>query len=29
MSIFGVRKKMPRKDAEIAIKKIDWFNAIS
>jgi hypothetical protein len=29
MSIFGVRKKMPRKDAEKAIKKFDLVNAIS
>jgi hypothetical protein len=28
-SIFGVRKKMPRKDAEKAIKKFDLVNAIS
>jgi hypothetical protein len=29
MSIFGVRKKMPRKDAEIAIRNFELANAIS
>ena len=29
MSIFGIRKKMPRKDAESAIRNFDLVNAIS
>jgi hypothetical protein len=29
MSIFGIRKKMPQKDAEIAIRNFDLVNAIS